>query len=726
MLTEALTAIFIGAVIFFGFGVAFSRFYRKVGPEEAIVRSGARGLRAATGAGIWVVPVLHRADQMDLSVKRIEISRRGEAGLICKDNIRADIEVAFFVRVNNTTADILNVAQSLGCRRASEQRALIELFDAKFSEALKTVGKHFDFVELYNERDKFKEEILKVIGTDLNGYVLDDCAIDFLEQTPVEMLNPNNILDAEGIKKITDLTAREHVLSNEITREKEKTIKKQDVEAAEAILVLERQRIEAEEKQKREVAEIAAREQSAAAKVQEEERLKAERARITTEEEIQVAEQNKLRQIVVAEKNKERTEAIEIERVEKDRQLEATERERIVGLADIEKEKAIEIEKRNIQDVIRERVAVERAVVEEQERIKDTEEFAAADRLKKVTVTKAEMVAQEDLVMKTKAAEAERDAAKLHAEQVVVEAEARRAAAEKDTQATKLLAEATAAEKAAPGLADVRVMEARAEAIEKEGTAQATVLERKAVAEAKGLEAKASAVEKQGAAEASVLQKKATAEAKGMEAKAVGVEKEGAAEAQVMQLKFQAEATGIEQKANAMKLFDGVGREHEEFKLQLNKERDIEIAAIDAQQQIADAQSRIVGEALKSARIDIVGGETVFFDKIVDSIKSGKAVDRFVNNSSVLTDVKETFFNGDGSDFKERLREFVSKFGMSFEDVKDLSVAALIGKMLLQTEDEGTKSDLQGLLKLFKSTGMAGRRVATLGLGMQETTSREA
>ena len=40
-----------------------------------------------------------------------------------------------------------------------------------------------------------------------------------------------------------------------------------------------------------------------------------------TEEKIQVAEENKLRQVVVAEKNKERTAAVETERVEKDRAL---------------------------------------------------------------------------------------------------------------------------------------------------------------------------------------------------------------------------------------------------------------------------------------------------------------------------------------------------------------------------------------------------------------------
>lgn len=687
-LSDAMILFGSGAVVVIvGFVFALSRFYRKVGPEEALVRSGHKGLRATTGDGLWIIPILHRADQMDLSVKRIEIHRHGSAGLICKDNIRADIEVAFFVRVNNTRDDILQVAQSLGCRRASEQSALVELFDAKFSEALKTVGKHFDFVELYEGRDKFKEQILKIIGTDLNGYVLDDCAIDYLEQTPLEMLSPNNILDAEGIKKITDLTAQEHIRSNDIQREKEKTIKKQDVEASETLYELERQRVEAHERQKREIANITSREQAESAKIQEEERLRAERARIATEEEIQIAEENKQRQVIVALKSKQRTDAVETERVEKDRLLEVTERQRVVGLAEIEKEKVIEVQKRDIQDVIRERVVVERAVVEEQERIKDTEQFATADRLKQVTVTKAEMEAQEDLVKKVKAAQAAKESADLHAQQVVVEAEAKRSAAEKETAAQKMLAEAKTASEAATGLAEAHVQEAKAIAIEKEGSAEAAVLERKAVAEAKGKEAWAAAVEK-----------------------------EGTAEATVMQLKFSSEATGIEEKANAMKLFDGVGREHEEFKLQLNKEKDIEIAAINSQRDIADTQSKLVGEALKSARIDIVGGETTFFDKIIDSVKAGKSIDRLVNNSGVLTDMKNTFFNGNPHYFEEKLADFVGRFNMSFDDVKDLSITALLTKLMVKSDDEESTSELQRLLEFAKSAGLGDKRVASIGM----------
>ncbi|MFL2869385.1 MAG: flotillin family protein [Pirellulaceae bacterium] len=689
-LVDTLTSIGIGIGAVFLFLIIlvaiFSRFYVKVGPERAVIRTGFGGIKEAVGKGMIVIPVFHKKEFMDMSVKRIEIKRSNEDGLICRDNIRADIEVAFYVRVSES--GVKDVAKKLGAARASDRNALIELFDAQFSEALKTIGKQFDFVELYTERDRFKVEIMNIIGSDtedLQGYEMVSVAIDYLEQTPLEMLNPNNILDAEGIKKITDLTSREAIRSNDIAREKEKAITKQDVEAREAILALERQQVEAEERQKREIAEVTAREVAQGEVVEHEELLRSENARLATEEEVAVREENKLRQIIVAAKNKERTDAVETERVERDRGLESTERERVVSLADINKDKEIEVEKRNIQEVIRERVIVERTVVEEQENIRDVEEFKRADRDKRVAITNAERDAEEALVKDVKAAEAEKKAAIFTADQVVTLAEADRQKAEKETQATKMLAEAKQADVAADGLAEAQVQEAKATALEKEGFA-----------------------------EAAVVQRTAEAEAKGLEAKAVGVEKHGTAEAEVMRLKYSSEANGIEEKAGAMKLFDAVGKEHEEFKLRLNKDLEIERAAIDAQRQIAEAQSNIVGEALKSARIDIVGGETTFFDKIVDSVKGGKAVDRFVYNSQVATDIKDTFFNGDPEYFQTRILELTDTFNLSTDDVKDLSIAALIAKMLGLTSNNSMREELQRMLGLAHTSGVADNKASSV------------
>ncbi len=486
-------------------------------------------------------------------------------------------------------------------------------------------------------------------------------------------------------QEITELTAAEKVKENQFTRNKEKTLKQQDVEAEETILALERQRVEAVEKQEREIAEITAREQASAKKVQEEQRLEHERARIATEEEIGIAEENKSRQVLVAQRNKERTDAVEVERVNRDRDLEVTERLRVVGVADVEKEKAIEIEKRNIQEVIRERVAVERAVVEEQERIKDTEEFALADRSKQIQVVAAQTKAEEELIRQTKLAQAEKESSALLADKVRIEAEAKKDAAEKETSAIKMLAEAEAAKAAASGLAEATVQEARAVSMEKEGTAEASVMQKKAVAEAKGIEAKADATEKQGLAEANVSREK-----------------------------YHSEATGITEKAEAMKQLDGVGKDHEEFKLQLDKEKDVEIAAIDAQRGIAESQAGVVGDALKAARIDIVGGDGEFFEQITSAVKGGKAIDRFVYNSKVATDIKETFFDGNSEYFRDQLSDLIKQFNLDTDGVKDLSIAALIAKMMGLATTDDVRTQLTSLLSVAGTANVADQKAGRL------------
>ncbi len=659
-------------------------FYRKIPQGESLVRTGFGGTAVAFDKGLYVIPVLHRVEIMDISIKKIEIERTGVNGLICKDNIRADIKVAFFVRVNKSVEDIINVAQTIGCNRASEIDTLRSLFDAKFSEALKTVGKKFEFIELYEARREFREEIINIIGTDLNGYILDDCAIDDLEQTALSVLKPDNILDSEGIKKITELTAAQNIKSNLIKRDEEKIIRKQDVEAREAILELDKQLAEKEEQQKREIANIKSREEAETLKVAEEERLKSETARIATQEKVKVAEENMERQIIVAAKNKQRTDAVETERVEKDRMLEATERERIVTLAQIEKEKVVEVEKKNIQDVIRDRVTLEKGVVEEQENMKDIQAFKTADRDKQVKITIAEANAQEDLIKTIKAAEAQKEAAKQKAEEINIEAQAQKEASEKEAEARKTLAEATAKEEATIGLSEAQVMHAKADAREREGMVEAIVIEKKAKAEALGIEAKAEAIRKEGLAEAEVIKEKAIAD-----------------------------AAGIEEKAEAMKKLDGVGKEHEEFKLRLDKELQVDLAHINIQKEIADAQAEVIGEALKAANIDIVGGETMFFDQIVGQITRAKGIDRLVKHSDNIQDVKDAILGSDDvkGNLLEKIKEFATKYGISSEDIKNLTIANILMDLKQKTTDSSENNMFTNLLNLAKGLGLSDKKL---------------
>jgi uncharacterized membrane protein YqiK len=653
-------------LILIGLVFVIGRMFRKVEQGKALIISKVKRVEV-TFTGALVLPVLHKSEVMDISVKTIEIERTGQEGLICRDNIRADIRITFFVRVNKTAEDVVKVAQAIGTTRASDQVTLQELFDAKFSEGLKTVGKQLDFVDLYTKRDEFRDQIIRVIGTDLNGYSLEDAAIDFLEQTPMARLDPANILDAQGIRKITELTAIEHVRTNEYQRNEEKEITRQNVDAREAILELERRQADAEIKQKREVETMRAREEAEIARVQSEERLKSQTAYIRTEEQTGIQEENKAREIAVAEKNRERVIAIETERIEKDRQLEVIGRERETELSRIAKDKELEVEKRAIAEVVRERIAVEKTVAEQEENIKRLRAVEEAERMRQSLVIQAEAEAQESLVKDIKAAEAAEQAAKHKAGEELVLAEARQQAAELDTRAKIRLAEGLQAEAAAAGLAEVQVRERDAEAIEKVGRAEAVVEREKALA---------------------------TADA--------------------VREKLKGEAEGLTEKAAAMAALDEASRGHEEYRLRLEAEKDVRLAGIEAQRQVAEAQAEVLSAGLNKANIDIVGGDTVFFDRLMGSIALGKSVDGFVEHSDVTKTLAEPWLNGSSS-FPEDLSRLLGS--LNTEDMKNLSLSALLLKLIRAGGPEAAK--LRELLDAAQRLGVAEAPVGALNASKQ-------
>ncbi len=652
--------------------LVFSRLFRKVEQGKALIVSKMRKVDV-TFTGQIVLPVLHKAEVMDISVKAIEITRTGKDGLICRDNIRADIRISFFVKVNKTVEDVIKVAQAVGTQRASDQITMQELFHAKFSEALKTVGKQLDFTDLYTKRDELRYRIIEVIGVDLNGYHLEDAAIDYLEQTPLSQLDPHNVLDAQGIRKITELTTVEHVHTNEFQRTEEKEITRQNVDAREAILELQRRQADAEIKQKREIDTSRAREEAETARVIEEERLRAQTAFLTTEEKLGVQRENQAREVAVAEKNRERVIAIESERIEKDRLLEVIARERETQLTRISAEKEVEAEKREIAEVIRERVAVDRTVAEQEESIKKLRAVEEAERGRQAVIIAAEAQAQEKLVKDIKAAEAAEQAATHRAAEELTLAEARLKSADLDAQAKVRLAEGIQAESAAEGLAAVQVRDKEAEVTEKAGRAEAEATEARLRAEAEGLRAKALA-----------------------EAAAIGE-------------KLKAEAAGLTEKAGAMAALDEASRGHEEYRLRIQAEKEIRLAGLDVQRQVAEAQATVIATGLENADINIVGGESVFFDRLVSSIALGKGIDGFVQHSETAQALAKPWLDGSSS-FTDDISRILGS--VSTADVQNLTVSALLMK-LMKTGDANS-GQLQQLLEKAGELGLADTPLAAL------------
>ncbi|MBG3081199.1 flotillin family protein [Proteus mirabilis] len=680
-----LTIVGFAILIILGLFGLFKAFYIKVPQGTALIVNDMTSQPKVHFTGALVYPVIYKKEFMRISLLTLEVDRRGKDGLICQDNLRADITVAFYLRVNETTEDVLKVAKAIGVDRASDHQAVSTLFSAKFSEALKTVGKQFELSKLFEDRQNFRDRIVDVIGKDLNGYALEDVAIDYLEQTPKSALDPNNIFDSEGIRKITEITAIHNIETNQKERDQELAIQKKNVETREASLALERQQADAEARQKREIDNIRARETSETLRVQEEERLKAEQARIQTQQEIEIREENRMREVEVAQQNRTRAVTIEQERVNRARELEIVAREREVELQRIEKEKALEEERKNISNVIRERVAVEKTVAQEEERIKEVREVSEAERMRQVTIINAQAEAEESLVRQVKRAEADESSAKHKAEEISTMAKAELEASVKQSEAKKRLAEGIEAEHAALGLAEARVRQATAEAEEKEGLVLANITAEKLLAEARGMkekglteaqvmEAKAQAQQQQGLAEAKILEEKLAAQARGEEQQANAKEKLGLADAKILEEKLaaqargegqlgsaqaevirqrlKAEADGLTDKFKSMDHLSDTARSHEEFRMSLEKQFEQAMASIEANKEIAREQADVLAAALSKTNIEIVGGDGNFFNTFSKALSLGKAVDGFMDKSSFAKENVEKLINRTQQDKK--------------------------------------------------------------------------
>ena len=643
-------AIGIGALFVFSLLIMVSKFYHKVEQGQALIINKLRAEPEISTTGGMVIPIIHKKEIMDISTKRMMLERKGRSGLICQDNIRADIIITFYIRVNETKEDILRVAKQVGCDRSSYPETLQELFEAKFSEALKTVGKQLNFTELFTQRDIFRDKIKEVIGQDLSGYVLEDVAIDFLEQTSIHDLDPNNIMDAEGIRRITELTAQQSVQTNDLKRQEEIRIKRQNIDAKEKGLELDRQLADAQAKQTREISSVQAREEAETAKIVQEELCKSEQARIDTEQVVAVAEENKQREADIAEQNRFRAVAIEEEKVKRARQVEAIDREKEVETLRIDKEKALEIERKNIAEVQRERIMVEKGVAQEEELIKDLRVVSEANRQKDEQVIKAKGEAEQALVKDIESAKAQEQAAEHIARKMQTIAEAELKTASKQAESKKILAEGNQAEAASQGLAEAQITLAQADAHERQGEAEARSLELKLTAEAKGIQEKA-----------------------------------------------LAEATGLREKQDVLNAMSEQAREFETFGLRLNQERELTLAKLENSVDLAEKQAGVLATALSEANINIMGGDGEFLRQFMSSITVGKSIDGLVNESETVKTLFKDHLNGDRN-IMDDLGGVLAGAATTSETMKNINMSKLLST--LNNADDSQKSMLASLLNV--------------------------
>jgi uncharacterized membrane protein YqiK len=465
-------AVFVLALI----GATISRFYRRCGADEALVRTGHGGNRVVLGGGVMVYPILHQLLRVSLRSVKLSVERAGKNALVTADKIKANVATELYIKVEPIADDVLAAARSFGERNLDET-AIAELIEGKLTDALRSVSANQTFMSLHAQRKEFAEMIQAALSEELkkNGLTLENVSVTSLSMLQVTELDPTDVFDAEGLRAITESVSTNREKTNQIQKDKENQIHAQNVTARMRQLELEQQQKHAEADQARRVSEYAALQEAETARAvftQEQTRELAayekqsavERGRIMQEQAIAIAQAEKGRREREAQIISEAaTAAAEIQKG-KDIRTAEIDRQQALETAEIERMKVIEA-----STIIKEQT-IETARVAKLVAITRTEEEAAHAAAAKALAIAEEERAKQSIITVEATAKAERDKAI-----TTLDAEARAAV-------QHALAEGEAGK--ARQLAEARAAEARGEAMAIEAAANAQANRRRAEAQA--------------------------------------------------------------------------------------------------------------------------------------------------------------------------------------------------------------------------------------------------
>src|SRR5687768_2990742 len=430
-----LSSIGLGLCVISAVAGMISRLWRKASANMAFVLTGGKQARVIVDGGAFVIPVVHHVTPVSLETMRLNVERRGTHALITKDNLRVDLSAEFYIKVQANKEDILQAARSLG-GRSVEPGAVSELVQEKLVSALRTVAATKDLVELHAKRDEFASAVQQIVTHDLasNGLSLETVTISALDQTDPTQLQERNVFDAQGLRKIAEITMKAKVERNEIEQESSRMVVSKNVATRKQVLDMERDQAEFEAEQKTKVANVRAGREREVAEF-----------KLAQDEAISRRDIEKMKMIETAEV--ERTLAVEQAQVAKQVALIATVREQ--ETAEILKKQAVEVAER-AKEVAVDKKERERAAAQAQVLTAEAEREKAKQQVTTVTVTaEADREAQKKLIaaqqeVKQKQLRDQTEADVL-AYMSVKQAEGERQAAEMQYEARLRLAEADAA-----------------------------------------------------------------------------------------------------------------------------------------------------------------------------------------------------------------------------------------------------------------------------------------
>ena len=349
--------------------------YRRSSKEVSFVRTGLRGEKVVISGGAFVLPIIHNITSVGMRTLRIEVKRGGDKSFITKNRMRVEIVAEFYVRVTPNKEAVSIAAGTLG-KRTMEPESLRDLVQGRFVDALGIVAAKMSMEEIQEQRGAYIKAVKDIVAESLGstGLELEAVSLTSVDQAGLEVFDPSNAFDAEGLTQLTEQIEAGKKKRNDIEQDTSIRIRTKNLEAEQKALEIDQDREFARLLQEREIAKQRDKERTEMAiETARQERL-AEEARIKAEEDI---EKTRIQQ----------QDTIEVERSLREHELTLQIEERKKLRNEIERQTEIDIKEKNLEAEIR---TLEIKKENEFARLKQEEEIASQRAIQKAEVLKVE------------------------------------------------------------------------------------------------------------------------------------------------------------------------------------------------------------------------------------------------------------------------------------------------------------------------------------------------
>ena len=268
------------------------RYYAKATLDTALVRTGFGGCRVVTDGGCLSLPILHQVQKVSMGALTFAIDREGRNAVLTRDQMRADIQFEFELRVAPTKEGISTAAQALGSRIARGGETVKDVFAGSLVDAIQRAAASRTLEEIHLDRSGFSADVADAIETQAAklGLTLVSASLIAVDQSDLSQWNENNTFNAQGMRRLAELVADQRKARVRIETEAEVAVRESQLAQHRRQLELKREEREAEIAQQEHLSKLEADAKSREDRARDEARLASETTRIENENRVKATQ----------------------------------------------------------------------------------------------------------------------------------------------------------------------------------------------------------------------------------------------------------------------------------------------------------------------------------------------------------------------------------------------------------------------------------------------------